>query len=340
MGQKKGGGGGGGGGGPTFDPADVASETWEAMTARHASETAVVEAHCASMTGKKDRDTKMRLEGEVRDRHYREIAAWESIHEDAGTGSASASSDEGEGEGAKTPSPPTAAMARASVGDDGVGDDDVHGGGGPTTTKAMKRRAKKEREEREREEAKEIERANAGPSDAARESDALKKKLAPRGLSVKEVKADGNCMYRAVEDQLKRRGMQSSSVSSSMITHDHAALRKLCADAMREDAWSYRPFLEACAEASAAGDAAWREYLREVEDVERARWGGQLELRALSDALGRSIRVYSAHMPDVVMGGEGEGEAGGGRDAAAIEVCYHRHAFGLGEHYNSVVDAT
>ena len=180
MGKKKGGGGGGGGGGgaPTFDPADVASETWEAMTARHASETATIEAHCASMTGKKDRDKKMRLEGEVRDRHYREIAEWESIHEDARgsgppSGSASASSDdEGEmKERAMSPSPPTAAMARASVRDDGDGD------GGPTITKAMKRRAKKEREEREREEAKEVERANAGPSDAARESDALKKKV-------------------------------------------------------------------------------------------------------------------------------------------------------------------
>jgi len=77
---------------------------------------------------------------------------------------------------------------------------------------------------------------------------------------VKEVKADGNCMYRAVEDQLKRRrGMSSSSSSSSSssITHDHAALRKLCADAMRDDEWSYRPFLEACAETGDAGDDAW-----------------------------------------------------------------------------------
>ena len=76
---------------------------------------------------------------------------------------------------------------------------------------------------------------------------------------MKEVKADGNCMYRAVEDQLKRRrGMSSSSSSSSSsITHDHAALRKLCADAMRDDEWSYRPFLEACAETGDAGDDAW-----------------------------------------------------------------------------------
>ena len=59
-----------------------------------------------------------------------------------------------------------------------------------------------------------------------------------------------------------------------------------------------------------------------------ATWGGQLELGALAHALRRPIRVYSAHLPEVAMGEEYAGEP--------LRVAYLQHAYGLGEHYNSV----
>ena len=52
---------------------------------------------------------------------------------------------------------------------------------------------------------------------------------------------------------------------------------------------------------------------------------------APAKAVGRCIKVYSAHMPVVVMGEEFT-------DGPPLVVCYQQHAFGLGEHYNSVAD--
>lgn len=68
---------------------------------------------------------------------------------------------------------------------------------------------------------------------------------------------------------------------------------------------------------------------REVEAT--ASWGGQLELGALAQALKKHIVVYSASGPDVEMGKEYVSEN------LILRISFHRHAFGLGEHYNSVV---
>jgi OTU domain-containing protein 6 len=65
-----------------------------------------------------------------------------------------------------------------------------------------------------------------------------------------------------------------------------------------------------------------------VQDT--ATWGGQVELGALARALRRQIRVYAVGMPLLTLGDEFAGEG------STLEVCYLRHAFGLGEHYNSV----
>jgi OTU domain-containing protein 6 len=66
-----------------------------------------------------------------------------------------------------------------------------------------------------------------------------------------------------------------------------------------------------------------------------AAWGGQLELQALATGLRVPIEVFTANAPSVTMGESYVGENGG----AALRVCHHRHAFGLGEHYNSAADA-
>ena len=49
-------------------------------------------------------------------------------------------------------------------------------------------------------------------------------------------------------------------------------------------------------------DARFEEYCDRVESS--ADWGGQLELRALAQALERSITVYSVGMPPVIMGAD------------------------------------
>ena len=56
--------------------------------------------------------------------------------------------------------------------------------------------------------------------------------------------------------------------------------------------------------------------------------GGHLELQAISTALDVCIEVYSAENPVLKIGEEKEG--------APLRLSYHLHAYGLGEHYNSV----
>ncbi|CAI9087118.1 OLC1v1021110C1 [Oldenlandia corymbosa var. corymbosa] len=65
----------------------------------------------------------------------------------------------------------------------------------------------------------------------------------------------------------------------------------------------------------------FQSYCKDVEST--AAWGGQLELRALTHCLKKHIMIYSGSFPNVEMG--------------SINLSYHQHAFGLGEHYNSVV---
>ena len=57
-------------------------------------------------------------------------------------------------------------------------------------------------------------------------------------------------------------------------------------------------------------------------------WGGQVELLALSSVLRRSIEVIQADGPPMVVGEHFTGPR--------LLLSYHRHAYGLGEHYNSV----
>lgn len=56
----------------------------------------------------------------------------------------------------------------------------------------------------------------------------------------------------------------------------------------------------------------------------------QIELGALANALGRHIAVYSTALGRLDMGGEHKG------GKATLNLCYLKHAYGLGEHYNSV----
>ncbi|KAI4299188.1 hypothetical protein L6164_032669 [Bauhinia variegata] len=76
-------------------------------------------------------------------------------------------------------------------------------------------------------------------------------------------------------------------------------------------------------------------YCKEVEST--AIWGGQLELGALTQCLKKHIVIFSWSFPDVEMGKEYKSDGDAAISHSSIMLSYHRHAFGLGEHYNSVV---
>ncbi|KAJ8334298.1 hypothetical protein SKAU_G00399370 [Synaphobranchus kaupii] len=184
------------------------------------------------------------------------------------------------------------------------------------TSKAQKRRDKKAALEKERESR--IAEAEVENLSGFRHQEGVKLslKLAERQLQIKEISSDGHCMYRAVEDQLRGCGHAFSL----------AQLRALTAQHMRSHADDFLPFLTNPNSGDMYSAGEFEKYCGDVEST--AAWGGQLELRALTRVLQMPIEVIQAESPTVVIGEE--------YHKAPIMLIYMRHAYGLGEHYNSV----
>jgi OTU domain-containing protein 6 len=202
--------------------------------------------------------------------------------------------------------------------------------------KREKTRLKRERarqEERTRDESIANEDANAGPSPRDIEMNALMERLAPQNLIIHEVEADGHCLYRAVAAQCRLLQLPSWTENNDTDGHEISAsfhqIRRLCATTLRESAEVYLPFCEFDDE---KGIVDFESYVYSVENS--AEWGGHLELRVLSKALGRPIHVYSiqSQHPLVV-----EEETTDGSILEPIRLSYHLHYYALGEHYNHVV---
>ncbi|KAE8599222.1 hypothetical protein XENTR_v10017105 [Xenopus tropicalis] len=186
----------------------------------------------------------------------------------------------------------------------------------PRQSKAQKRREKKAAQEKERDER--IAEAEIANLSGARhlESQKLARILAERELQIRQIPSDGHCMYRAIEHQLRERGNDLTV----------ANLRSQTADYMQNHAEDFLPFLTN----SSTGDMyTQEEFLKYCTDiVNTPAWGGQLELRALSHILKTAIEVIQAESSPIVIGEE--------YSSKAITLVYMRHAYGLGEHYNSV----
>lgn len=194
-------------------------------------------------------------------------------------------------------------------------------------SKSAKKRNKRAQQEAERERRIQEEQSEI-VSDRMIEDVKLLKKLVPIGLKIHEIKPDGHCLYRAVEHQLSL----NSQISVPTATYNYQELRDMVAKYMREHAADFLPFfLSDSADAdSESAMEKFENYCKEIEST--ASWGGQLELGALTHILKKHIMIYSGSFPDVHMGKEYMLP-----ENPAILLSYHRHAYGLGEHYNSVV---
>ncbi|KAM5563936.1 OVARIAN TUMOR DOMAIN-containing deubiquitinating enzyme 5 [Rosa sericea] len=200
-------------------------------------------------------------------------------------------------------------------------------------SKSSKRKVKRAQEDAAREQRIQEEQSNL-VSDRMVEDEKLGKKLEPLGLTINEIKPDGHCLYRAIQDQL-------AHLSGGSSPYTYQELREMVAAYMRKHAPDFLPFFLSDNQVDGDSDDSLAErfenYCKEVEST--AAWGGQLELGAFTHCLKKPIMVYSGSFPDVEMGKEYKSESGNGfgSSGSSIMLSYHKHAFGLGEHYNSVV---
>lgn len=197
---------------------------------------------------------------------------------------------------------------------DQLEDISLDGKGEGKVTKAQRRRDKKQDQARERLQLiEEQDKANLLGIKHL-ETQKIKSLLAKRNLTFFEVPSDGNCMYAAIVHQINRGGVAQSVQQ----------LRNLAADYMRSNMDDFLPFMDEVENEE--------QYMKYCEDVQRtSAWGSQLELRALSQVLRRPFEVVQAEGRPVVIGEEFMDSS-----CTPVLLTYHRHMYGLGEHYNSV----
>merc|ERR1719273_678515 len=187
--------------------------------------------------------------------------------------------------------------------------------GGQRVSKAQKRRDKKAEKEVKRRE--EIEAQEAENLLGARnvEQERIQGLLAARGLKLHEVPSDGDCMFASVAHQLG----PGSGV---------ADLRKQTANELRRNKSAYWPFLSSPKTGEPFSEDEYNNYCKLMESTPA--WGGQVELLALATVLGRPLTVIQGEgQESLVVGDDQKGQP--------LTLTYHRHMYGLGEHYNSVI---
>ncbi|KAI8057550.1 OTU domain-containing protein 6B [Gilbertella persicaria] len=146
------------------------------------------------------------------------------------------------------------------------------------------------------------------------ETEAIQKLLDPMQLRIKQISADGHCLYNAFADQLK---MRYEDVVS------YKDLRKSAAEYMRQHPDDFTPFLY-------LEDGDFNRYCHDIENT--ACWGGQLEILALAKAKQVPVDIVQYGGP-VIRICEDEYP-----NKSPIKLSYHKHLYSLGAHYNSLTD--
>lgn len=181
-------------------------------------------------------------------------------------------------------------------------------------SKAQKRRDKKEQDAKRRDA--ELVAAEEDNKNSARnlESRAIDKILKSRSLKLHSIKSDGDCLYNAIKHQLELAGIMQSVES----------LRKTAADYIRANRDELICYMTSSKSDDIMSQEEFDEYCNQVEKTKA--WGSQIEIQALSNSLKVQIEVLQASGVPAISGSEFRPH---------LVVTYHRHFFGLGEHYNS-----
>ena len=189
--------------------------------------------------------------------------------------------------------------------------------------RARRKREKREAQEEKRQEAlalgaqrfEEAEKTGA----RAKEIKKIAAKLATRNLSIKEMPADGSCLFEAVSDQLSFQNHPEAGKNASEV-------RQIAARFLKAHFEDFGAFF--CGETDDMMTLdEFDAYCDKMGNSNE--WGGEVEIVAISRALKCSFLIVSAEAPDVVIGDEV-------RKESSLILTYHKFLLASGEHYNSV----
>lgn len=143
---------------------------------------------------------------------------------------------------------------------------------------------------------------------------AFQKKMESYGLYLKDIKGDGNCLFRSIADQLE--GNEGN----------YRNYRELAVDKLKEDKEFFQHFIP--------DTMTFDKYISLVSTD--GVWGGNMELQALSKVLGVNFVIHMIDRPPMIMSNEHFDpqfdENGGIR---YLHIAYH-YGENIGEHYSSV----
>ncbi|KAM9963367.1 hypothetical protein ACTFIW_006595 [Dictyostelium discoideum] len=188
-------------------------------------------------------------------------------------------------------------------------------------SKAYLKKAQKLKQEEERMKQLEEDRKNHVSKGVIEMNDFLAK-LKPLNKTVKFIPPDGDCLYQAITNQL----LINKDINEVESKSYAKKLRTIASDYIKNNRDEFLPFIISEDEYSTAEDPI-QEYCQE-QVLTIGKWGGHIELKALSQSLKKVITIFNAYSNDIIIGEE---------FTNPIYLTYHRHAFTLGEHYNSAI---
>ncbi|KAM4818863.1 OTU domain-containing protein 6A [Thomomys bottae] len=182
----------------------------------------------------------------------------------------------------------------------------------PRVCRAEKRRERKAALRKERQERVDATDVGYVSNYRREEEDKVVAILTSKNLVMKDIPADGHCMFRAIQDQLPF----PVSINS---------LRRRTADYMQKHIDDFLPFFT---DGEPGDGYSHEDFKTYCDNIVQGSWGGQLELTALSHILQMPIEVVQAESPIIVIGEE--------YNKKSLTLVYLHHACNFGEHYNSV----
>jgi len=157
----------------------------------------------------------------------------------------------------------------------------------------------------------------------------MAQQLGKHNLQLKEIRADGHCLYAAIADQMETQGLGlKPRIQPKVIDKEdegklpeYKKVRYAAADFIAQNPDDFVGFMEEPLE----------QYLQKIRET--GEWGGHMELTALSKTYGIKINVLHGDGRVDMIASEGDEDAQEGKE---IWLGYYKHSHGLGEHYNSL----